>query len=202
MRECVWMHLKSCPNIDHPQEKHLCMGLDLVVLDKHGKHLKSMRIGSYGYVQILRIKLIRATISMLTAQPLNFTVRHNSDDESDEDTDVEHTEQKERTALLEHLSGWLKLDHSSPIDINYNAISSHTSLPIIFIHAGIGGLIPFVHHSDCDGGWSTGQSLDIAILLSKLLPYFSLEEEEQNYFTELRDLFQVAAEREGYVTCC
>jgi hypothetical protein len=63
------------------------------------------------------------------------------------------------------------------------------------------GVLSFTNHSDCDEGWSTGESVDIADWLDQVLSFIVDDDDMDDYYKQMSELFRSAGEQKGIVIC-
>jgi hypothetical protein len=189
------------------------MGLDIGVDCPRGR---STRVGTYGYVHILRkncivwtLQLIQKTMQSLSpdacedspdledlhkapaefptadlgkeaiaCEPVETSVeRINEEDEEEEDDDEDAEERRREWERLNRtqacLRTWLEgesraLGYSGQISY-INMSTTPDEVQFALAQHKLLGLFWFVNHSDCDGGWSLGQVIDISLWMHALL---------------------------------
>jgi hypothetical protein len=196
------------------------MGLDIKCGDK------STRCG-YRFVQTIRIDITLATISYL--ESINFTEPFQPQDiiapyfipsphdvnkgEIDYDEQMNDFEDKKKK-MIEFLIESLKSKNILNI-LNYqiwdnpNPIyKSQIDLENNLNFFGISGLQEFISHSDSEGYFSVGQSVDIMNLFSRINKFLkqALEKEDEHIkemksvtYNELIEIFRTSVDEKKYV---
>lgn len=196
------------------------MGLDIKCGDK------STRCG-YSFVQTIRIDMTLATISYL--ESINFTEAFEPQDiiknyfipspHDENKGKIEHEEQMndfedKKKKMIEFLIESLKSKNILNI-LNYkiwenpNPIyKSKIDLENDLNFFGISGLQQFICHSDTEGYFSVGQSVDIMNLFSRINKFLeeALEKEDEHIkeiksvtFNELIEIFRTSVDDKKYV---
>nr|QYA18838.1 hypothetical protein KOM_12_570 [Clandestinovirus] len=202
------------------------MGLDAKVGDHY-----SMRMGSYSSIQTQRRKLIELAIEYCKMKDAQLKeAKHqakqlrkqedeqvqkdedtmDSSDNSDSEYDEEFDDAPNWQSILVELKTWIAPQSHMMImlpgfetlfEVNYpNILASKKD--DLFAEAGLLGLKWFVNHSDSDGYWSPGQSMDILLLLKELQahklvnPMFN--DEDNPYF----ELLEASVTHKMPVTFC
>lgn len=99
----------------------------------------------------------------------------------------------EKQQLIYFIKSLLSPLHEQTLPISYDP---WTKTPYSLYYFGLCGLKILVNHSDCDGYYSPGDSLNIIELYSRIKKYLSSD------YKDLISLFEESYETKSYITFC
>jgi hypothetical protein len=169
---------------------------------------------SYSYIHVFRKMLIQSTIQFL--ESISFSKHFEAPEtwskyyctEAKLDDDYEEYEQdyeNNKKKTIEYLGAICE----SPglfSSLTYRLISdpqpyfrSYIQVEERFHRFGIFGLLTFVDHSDCEGYFSPGQSLDILNLFMRIEPFIKKDTDEYMMYEDFLEIFKTSVDTKSYV---
>lgn len=187
------------------------------LMSKMGLDIKCNKVSmrcTYSFVHVFRKMLIKSTIQFL--ESISFTKHFESPetflkyyfqeprpDNDYEELEDDYKEEKKKTIyFLQALCESPELFSS----ISYRLLSDpqpyfrcHSDAIRKLHEFGINGLMIFVNHSDCEGYFSPGQSLDILNLFMRIETFINKDTDEFMMYEEFLEIFKTSVDTKSYV---
>lgn len=172
---------------------------------------------SYSYVHVFRKMLIESTIQFLKSISLKnhfeapesympYYCRYDREPRLDNDyEEYEQDYEDDKKKTIEYL-GALCESPGSFSSITYRLLKdpqpyfrSYNQVEERFHRFGIFGLLTFVDHSDCEGYFSPGQSLDILNLFMRIEPYVKKDTDDFIMYEDFKEIFKTSVDTKSHV---
>jgi hypothetical protein len=172
---------------------------------------QDFHLGPYAAMQWLRENGLAWTLKLLDMLQTKETKDGTQSESDDEDEDQDPVR-----LVREELECWLA-PHQEPqylgLKINYRlAFETQPDIQFAMAKLGLLGVFWFVAHSDCDGGWSTGQAADIASWIRLMKPLMLVSDDTSGtvysmakttgYWQKVCSVFDAAVAHKTVVEIC